>query len=178
MNTKHIFVGIFAICGFFAQGQQAQAYFTTNQSAFKINETHALFVIEYAFGLEKNDIFMPGISKQGLAWGSTEKNVGYTIKADGETTTVGKVTSAVISKAPAVDGMYKLEKGKAQKMWLVVLYETNKDTKETDYALQVDHLPFYVDIEKNELATRQLNPSELQYYVTKEVELNTGNYKK
>jgi hypothetical protein len=33
-----------------------------------------------------------------------------------------------------------------------------------------------MDRGEDELQRLQLNPSELQYYVTKEVELNTGNF--
>lgn len=176
MKNIHIFRGIIIIVVAFVLPQGTQAYFTTAQSALKINDTHALFIIEYAFGLKKDDLRMPGVTERGLTWGSKEEKVGYTLRGkDGVITTEGKATAAIISKAPAADGLYTLEKGKAQKMWLAVLFETDKDAKVRDYVLQVDSLPFYVDTGNKDLDVRQLNPSELQYYVTPSVTLNTGH---
>lgn len=174
MNISRIAVTTLFVLIIALLPQVTLGYFTTNQLASKIDETTALFVVEYTFGLKNDDLYMPAVVERGLSWGSAEEKVGFSIRKDGEeTTTLGTATGVVLSKAPAEDGMYKLEGGKAQKLWLVVLYKTDKATKETNYALQVDHLPFYVDIGKKDLDVRQLNPSELKYYLTKEVELNT-----
>jgi hypothetical protein len=173
MNTKYIILGTLSICMLFAQSNTAEAYFTTNQSALKISEDKALYIIEYAFGLEKYDLTMPGVTKRDLLWGTNEDKIGYTFRNEsGEVQKEGTVTAAVISRAPRADGMYILEKGKAQKMWLVALLETKKGAEPQNYKLQVDSLPFYVDMGAKEKDVRQLNPSELQYYVTPSVELN------
>jgi hypothetical protein len=151
-----------------------EAYFTTNQTATKINDMTALYSIEYAFGLEKRDIYMPVYAERGLLHASSAQKVGYSLREDGkEVTLQGTTIGMAVSKAPIVNGMYKLEKGKAQKMTLYVILTTSSTTLEMDYALQVDKLPFYVDIGKKDLQTQGLNPSELQYYVTKQVELNS-----
>jgi len=176
---KNIFLYGLIVVIFIIVPHTSHAYFTTNQTAVKLNDHTALFVIEYAFGLDKEDLYMPAITERGLSWESTTEKVGYVLTEDqDDSRTNGTVTAVVLSHAPIVNGMYKLEKGKAQKMWLIALLTTNEDELETDYALQVQKLPFYVDTGDTKLQTRQLNPSELQYYVTKEVELNTGNFPK
>ena len=123
---------------------------------------------------------MPAIAERDLSFKEADvQKVGYSIPIDGGTNaTIGNTTAIVVSHAPIVNGMYKLEKGKAQKIWLIALLTTDSNELETDYALSVEKLPFYVDVGEKELQSRQLNPSELQYYKTKEVELNTGNYPK
>ncbi len=170
------FTGVFLFSLFVlsASASQTEAYFTTNQTATKINETTALFSIEYAFGLEKRDIYMPVYAERGLLHASTAQKVGYSLHKDGKKITLqGTTIGMAVSKAPIVNGMYKLEKGKAQKMTLYVILTTSSTTPEMDYTLQVDKLPFYVDIGKKDLQTQGLNPSELQYYITKQVGLNS-----
>lgn len=153
------------------------AYFTTGQQAMRLSENAALFTIEYAFGLNDHDMYMPVLAVRNLSEENSRTKVGYSIREESETiTTEGTTAGIVLSSAPIVDGMYKLEKGKAQKMTLLVLYITDPEAHEEDYALQVDWLPFSVDKGGAQRQQLQLNPSELQYYITKEVELNTGNF--
>lgn len=178
MKITQISIGVFTMLFLALLPQVTLGYFTTGQTATKLSNTASLFTIEYAFGWGKNDIYMPIFAERGLAWESTLKKVGYTLREDAkDIATNGKASAIVLSNAPIVDGMYKLEKGKAQKMTLVVVFTTASTTPETDYALQVDRLPFYVDKGNKQLQTLQLNPSELAYYVTKEVELNTTKKK-
>lgn len=155
-----------------------EAYFTTHQAASKITENAGIFAIQYVFGLEKHDIYMPIVAERDLPWENDEKKVGYSLTHDeSDTTSLGTTTGLVLSTAPIVDGMYKIEKGTSAKMTLFVVLTTQDDAYETDYALQVDALPYYVDYGDEELSKLQLNPSELVYYTTKRIELNTGNYK-
>ncbi len=176
MKTVHISIGIFAALLLALLPQVTLGYFTTGQTATKLSDTASIFTIKYRFGLPKNDIYMPIMAERGLQWESDAKKVGYSLREDSENIQInGKATGIVLSNAPIVNGMYKLEKGKAYTMQLVVVFTTASNTLETDYALQVDRLPFYVDRGNDGLQTLQLNPSELQYYVTKEVELNTDN---
>lgn len=160
----------------FALAPNTQAYFTTNQIASAINDHAAVFAIQYEFGLEKYDIYMPIGIERNLAWENDEKKVGYTVRNDEEIVSGGTTAGLVLSSAPIVDGMYKIAKGTVEKMTLFVVLTTPADAHEMDYALQVDALPYFVDRGGDELQKLQLNPSELQYYVTKEVELNTGNF--
>ena len=58
-------------------------------------------------------------------------------------------------------------------MMLIVILTADQSVTEEDFALQVQHLPYYVEKENESMQRLQLNPSELQYYVTEEIELNT-----
>jgi hypothetical protein len=151
------------------------AYLTTHQTAKKLNAHAAVFAIEYAFGLKDNDLYMPVLADRTASGTANTKHLSYSIIEEGdEVTTVGAAQGIVVSKAPIIDEMYKLEAGKAQKMTLIVLLILPDDIDEANYAVQVDSLPFFEDEGSKPLTMRQLNPSELQYYLTPEVELNTG----
>jgi hypothetical protein len=175
MKRTYISVGIFAALLMVSAPQSSSAYFTTAQNVQKINEHTALFAIEYAFGLPKQDIYMPILSERGLAWGSDKHSVGYTLRdGNGVVVTQGNAYGLAVSNAPIVGDMYKIEKGKAQKMTLYIILKTATTTPTSRYALQVDQLPYYMDSGKKTWDTLQLNPSELQYYVTKPVKLNVA----
>lgn len=177
MSFSKISAGFLAAFVLAALPSATQAYFTTGQTAESLTSNAALFTIEYAFGLEEHDIHMPVVAVRNLSEENSRSKVGYTVHENGETvTTEGTAAAIVLSKAPIVDGMYKIQKGIAQKMTLLVLYVSDEDALEEDYSLQVDWLPFNVDQGDGKFQELQLNPSELQYYVTKEVELNTGNF--
>jgi len=175
MKKISLGVAIAAVCA--AAPAVSEAYFTTSQSAVQLNAHAAMYLIEYSFGLPDNDIYMPVIAQRDLAWESTQKKAGYSFTENGSHIhTQGTAAALVVSDAPIVDGMYKIEKGSAKKMTLLAFLITDPKAHEDDYALQVTKLPYYVDKGADELDALQLNPSELQYYVTKEVELNTGNF--
>ena len=178
MKTRYISPLAMLVLSVLCIPQMSHAYFTTNQSAVRINEHTALYAIEYAFGLIKQDIYMPVVSTRTANETPVPKTAGYSIvEDDAGVIHNGTTYGMVVSSAPIVDSMYKIEKGKAQKMTLYIIYTTSSTTPEMDYKLQMDSLPFYVDVEGTgditKLQTRQLNPSELQYYVTRNVELNS-----
>lgn len=151
----------------------SHAYFTTKQTAHAFTPTTAVFAIEYAFGLNDYDIYMPVLAER--AEDGDSNKINYTlIENDDVVKTKGTTLGMAVAKLPIVDGMYKIEKGTAQKMTLYVVLTTPSDTLEDDYALQVTHLPYFVDKGGKEKVMEYLNPSELQYYLTKEIELNTG----
>jgi len=168
MKTMNISLGVVVLILTFITPQVSQAYFTTAQNAVKINPTTALFTIEYVFGHDDYDLYMPILAERGLMWKGDANKVGYTFRQDDEEVLLGRAAGMVLSNAPIVNGMYKIEKGTAKKLLFFVLLSTQTDTPEMDYALQVENLPFKMD-DKGTLEQLQLNPSELQYYVTKEV---------
>jgi hypothetical protein len=170
MKIKTISLGFLIALFVCIAPSYSSAYFTTGQTDTKIGDSAAIFTIEYAFGLPEQDIYMPVIAERNLAWESSEHKLGYSIRdnENDEVTQHGKTVGIVLSSAPIVDGMYKISKDTAQKMTLVVVLSTT-DTEKGSYKLQVDQLPYYVDIGEKELQVRQLNPSELTYYVTSPV---------
>lgn len=176
MIKRNISMVLAVISLFFcAQIHTSLAYFTTGQTAIKLNDTTALYTIDYEFGLNKQDLYMPIVAQRGLPWKSVEHTLGYTIQRNGTTTVDGTATGIVVANLPVVNGMYKIAKGAAEKMTLLVILTTKPNAEPADLRLQVDQLPFYADYGKSTLATLQLNPSELQYYVTPEVTLNYEN---
>lgn len=171
MNIQNISLGIFALvaCATYIP-MQTHAYFTTEQTATKLTATTALYTIEYTFGLVNEDIYMPVVTQRDLEWKSSEHIVGYSIDTDeDETVTTGTAAGVVLSDAPIVNGMYKIDKGEAQKMTLLVLFKTEQTALEDSYKLQVGQLPYFVDTGEDDFTIRQLNPSELQHYVTETI---------
>ena len=176
-NLKKIGL-IFLLLCITAQPKVTHAYFTTGQTAVKIDDHDALFLIEYKFGHTNYDMYLPAVTERGLTSVSNEEKVGYTLVDSHKVVqTNGTTNGFVLSNVPIVNGMYKLEKGKAYKLWLAVLLTTDTVTPKMDYALQVTKLPFFMGNNPKKLQTLHLNPSELQYYVTKGVELNQTKLK-
>lgn len=172
MKILHITFGVCTALLLVLLPQSSEAYFTTAQTGTQFGETAAIYTIEYAFGLQKNDIYMPIVAERGLGWKSDAHKLGYTIHSEDGVSTNGTTAAIVLSNAPIVDGMYKIAKGTAQKMTLLVVFSTTDALSKENYTLQVDQLPYYVDKGETELKVLQLNPSELQYYVSPAVRLN------
>lgn len=146
-------------------------YFTTNQEAVALRDNVALYTVSYAFGSDERDFYMPIMAVRDLAHDSGTENLGFEILEGGDTaTTTGTAVGLVLSNAEIIDGMYKVPKGYVGKFTLVVLYSVTPGNDETDYALHVQELPFKMGTDKE---YQHLNETELQYYVTKKVELNT-----
>ncbi len=152
-----IFVGIVMLsCAFLPA--EGEAYFTTDQDAFTVNGKTGVYTIEFAFGHDKHDIYIPAKALHGstavrnaLSYELVDKNGGLAS---------GTAVGIVLSSLPVRDGMYRIPKGKAARFTLLVLY--TPPMNDGDYRAQVTSLPFTFDG-----ATKlQLNPSELQYYTT------------
>ena len=162
-------VTVFALC---ISPSLSEAYFTTNQSVQRINAENAVLTVSYKFGHDDKDMYLPTTAVRAGSVTADGTSLTYGLYENGDDLKGNGVSQAVIiSKAPVVDGMYKIAKGTVQTFTVLVLLSTNESELEADYALHVDALPFKIETD-----VQKLNPSELQYYATKEVELNTGNY--
>ena len=154
----------------------ASAYETTGQRAQKINETTALYFIDFSFGHEDHDTYIPVLAVRDQEHGSKLKSLGYEILEESEEETDRGVTQAIVFKknenVTIENGMYKVPKGYKGSFTLAVVYTTDNALFEADYAVQVTDLPFYWDTDKK---YQRLNESELKYYITPEVELNSDN---
>lgn len=149
------------------------AYLTTSQRAIEIDETTALFFITYEFGNTTKDFYLPVLAVRDQEHGSEVKSVGFSVFEDGEEATdVGATQAIVLADAPLANGMYRVPAGTANRFTLAVILTTDEDTPETDYTVAMTDLPFYSG---DELTYMHLNPSELQYYRTPEVELNSND---
>lgn len=156
--------------------QAAFAYFTTDQKAVQINEDTLLYTVTYKFGLEKSELRMPVGAVRGLQFGDASPYVGYTLLQDSETpVTKGDTYSIVLSNMEIVDGEYYVPAGKVGIFTLVTLVKLSPDfisVEERDYnlSMRVTSLPFTMMKDGKEI-NAQLNPSELQYYTTPELDL-------
>ena len=82
----------------------------------------------------------------------------------------GKSKALVLSNAEIKDGRYYLPKGKSGTFTLVALVDLNKAPTKENVSLLMTSLPFTM-IDKSTKIEAKLNPSELQYYRTPEVDL-------
>lgn len=150
----------------------AAAYTTTGQRAYEATDTTAIFTIEYAFGHEDYDLYLPALTTRGQSFGNGDTTLGYEIVQDDDFATAnGTAYAAILSNVPIVDGMYKVPKGFKASFTLIVLYVTDTDTTPAAYAARVTDLPFSME-NADERVEQRLNPSELQYYETEEISLN------
>ena len=115
---------------------------------------------------------MPVFGERNLPFGAEEDALGYVILEDRFASDVGTAEGIVLSNAERVGAMYKIPKGTAAKMTLGIIFTIPEDALEADYQLQIQELPFYAGDDR---MYRRLNPSELQYYITPEIELNEAN---
>lgn len=148
----------------FACSPKAHAYFTTAQHAVQLDDTSALFLIEYTLGTKTHDVFTPIMARNGT---TSDSAVSYAVYDEDGTEVHGKGSAIVLSHAPMQNGMYAIQKGTGRKLTLLVVFTPDTKTAVNEYRLQVTDLPFNFD------GTQQLrlNPSELQYYTTKLIEL-------
>lgn len=148
------------------------AYTVTDTRAYRVNNTTALFYIQYAFGHENHDFYLPVLATRDQKFGSKTKSVGYEIMQDDDFDTSDGTTQAIVlANLPIENGMYKIPKGYNAPLTLAVIFTTTTETPDAEYAVAVTDLPFYSD---DELTYARLNPSELQYYETDTVHLNNA----
>jgi hypothetical protein len=168
-----------------------EAYFTSSQTATDLGNGNALFTVTYRFGFLNRDVYMPVLASRNKAHTDKGDNLGYSILVDGKTeaqtktekaTTTqanitlnysvlpGKAKAMVLADAQIKDGRYFLPKGKAADFTLVALVEMSKTGIRNDLSLLITSLPFLM-IDNGKSIDARLNPSELQYYVTPEVDL-------
>lgn len=153
----------------------ASAYFTKAQSAVALNDNVFLYTVSYDFGLKKYDLEMPVVALPQS--GATDDfAVGYkTVDSEGETAQVGKSIGIVLSDAKLVNGVYTVPKGTAASFTLVVLVQATDAelasySAEQNLALQVTSLPFVMKGDGITVKAK-LNPSELKYYKTPELDI-------
>lgn len=174
MNTHKIKLATSLFILAFLMPHTSQAYFTTKQNATKINDETVLFSISYAFGFNDRELYMPIMAVRNS---STTKQsiVNYTILDDQDTVFPTGVANSIIltdlSKAEVRGNQYYLEPGEAATFTLYTLLNTTDSiNSKNDLSLLVTHLPF-TTIKNEKILNQQLNPSELQYYRTPEVDL-------
>ncbi|MCB9815633.1 hypothetical protein H6785_03605 [Candidatus Nomurabacteria bacterium] len=149
----------------------SEAYFTTGQTATRINDETILFTITYQFGFLGRELYMPIMAMRGSHSDSNAPHLEYElINQDGSTSTLGTSYSvALTSDEDAVvrDSQYYLPLKKSAEFTLITLLHVPRaeQTKDLDLSLLVTSLPFTM-VKDGTPIPAQLNPSELQYYKT------------
>lgn len=167
------------------------AYLTTEQSAIDLGNGIALFTVTYKFGFLNREVYMPILTDRNKKFDGTGSDAGYSILFNGKneakaTTSVltsdiataslnytilpGKSKAIVLSKAEIKDGRYYLPKGKSETFTLIALVDLTKTSLKDDVSLLMTSLPFTM-MDKGKKIEARLNPSELQYYKTPEVDV-------
>lgn len=173
--TRYTLFGVLALLIVAATPFSSSAYTTSDQQAHRISERAAFFTITYRFGIPNRDFYLPIKAIRDLEAGSDEFAVGFEMLEDGkEPLQNGLANGIVLSNAKVVGDSYFVPAGQSRTFTLFVLLTTDENEPEKDYALHLHWLPFTGVVDGQELNQR-LNPSELQYYITPEVELNESN---
>ncbi len=172
MKTKYIIANAIVALFIALSPITSHAYFTTAQTANALTENAGLFSVSYRFGALKQDFYMPTTPIRNILTDTADNRLGYTIRTDqDDISDVGIATAVIKSSAEVRDGYYFIPAGTASTFELIVVLQTDPYAREMDYYLQVESLPFKAQLETG-LQDRRLNPSELQYYATPEIELN------
>ena len=149
----------------------SQAYVTTSQKAYQLNDDAGLYLITYSFGHEDFGYHMPIIASRGDTTSTTD--LEYTFRRDGTLrTSVGESFGIVLSHAKVEDGMYVVPKNESREFTLMVLFKLPKDdiSMPSNFNLKVDELPFAL-VRDGEVSANHLNPGELNDYKTPEANL-------
>ena len=170
---KYLLFGIPAIT-LLLMPSAAAAYVSYAWDAQPVDETKTLYSISYQFGHGTHDFYLPVRAVRDQTWGTQNKRIGFEILEDSKRrTNDGSAVGVVISDAEITeDEMYFIPKGTKEKFTFYVILSTETDAPEADYAVRVTDLPFYRNDDRE---YQRLNQSELELYITPEVEFNVSN---
>lgn len=171
MNTlkMKLFVGIFAIT-LLIPGT-TMAYFTTDQTATRLNAETVLYTVTYEFGFPSRELYMPIGAVRDDASTTSSPYLKYSIlDTEDNPITTGNSAALVFSNDEDVqikDNQYFLAAGKSAKFTLVTILNipVEEQLNASNQSLLVTSLPFTM-INDGTPIPAHLNPSELQYYRT------------
>ena len=171
---KIIYVVFFSFCLFASSLEDTYAYFTKEQSAQRLDDTHILYTITYDFGSQRSDFLMPALALRSSEFNREATTLTYQLYNGDEVFSGGSATGIVLSKASIKGQNYFIPRGVAKRFVFVSLLTLpNKDTDMSNLRLHVTNLPFEMISTKQSLKG-QLNPSELKYYATPAIDEKTG----
>lgn len=170
--------GYFVLMGLmlvaFVSPQQSEAFVTKAQSAELLKDGKGIiYSVTYDFGMEKYDLYMPIIPERKEASSTAQaRTMTYAIMEDGTETAFGESLGIVVSNAEIRDGQYFIPKGTGKRLTLITLLKLPQTLvyEPHNLALQVTNLPFTMKYVGGE-APNQLNPFELDDYLTPEVKI-------
>jgi hypothetical protein len=170
MNTSKLKLYTGVICLSLLLPASSQAYFSTAQSATKLNSDTTLFTVTYRFGLQDRELYMPIIARRNGVGENEPFVVKYAILDEGSEIKSGTTAGIVFTNDKDVEirnGQYYLPAGKSAEFTLNTILSTKgiEPDTESELSLLVKSLPFTM-VDKGEPIPAKLNPSELKYYRT------------
>ena len=150
---------------------RTDAYFTTEQSARAISESLGIYSLSFNLSHPSLDIYVPSeVARSSVA----ADKIGYDLMAASETVSdFGNLYGVLIGDVDETeDGYYYIPAGRVGSFTLYTIFVHDYDPEiiaEDDYAMKMTHLPFYFGEER---AKNGLNPSELDKYLTPELDLD------
>lgn len=161
-NTVRLSITLLSYIAFFIMlVPSAYGYKTTEQKAVALDENTTLYTISFEFGHEKYAVGIPSAATFGATSSDT---IQYAfIDTEGTTLENPDAYAFVVSKTSLASSfLYETKPGWGGQFTLAVILNKPAQTPDARYRLHVTHLPFFFD----QTRQLQLNPSELQYYVT------------
>ncbi|MEZ4195041.1 MAG: hypothetical protein R3B53_01420 [Candidatus Paceibacterota bacterium] len=176
---KGIFYVFVCVMVLFGATNNAQAYLTKGQTANLLPDKQGvLYTVTYDFGSASYDLYLPVVPERKSDNNDQARTLTYSLNddRDGETN-YGVTTGVVLANAEIQNGQYFIPKGEARRLTLVVLMAMDEvlPVRSLDLAMQVTNLPFMM-INGAVQVKAQLNPSELKYYVTPEIDIPSAGF--
>jgi len=143
----------------------SQAYFTTNQAVYELNDTTVLYTIDFEFGSDLYEIHMPIMAVEKALFDAAASAAGYAL-VDAEEDVVTAPAHGMVLSTAAIEGLsYVIPRGESRTFTLAVLADLSL-VENTDLALQVTALPFTLTPKSGGTSANHLNESELVKYRT------------
>ena len=136
------------------------AYHSTNQQAYTLDNKTSYHVIDFVFGHTNNDIYIPVSATNST--NHTNNALSYEIMNDEGEKVRGLNYGIVLSDAERRGDFYFIPKGVRKSFSLFVSFTIDERDIGANYTVGATHLPFIF----NNTQQLQLNPGELQYYKT------------
>jgi len=178
MFTKKSFPFLFVACAMVVlMPHEAAAYFTKAQSAVMLKDSKGvLYSVTYDFGVKNYDVYLPIVPERKNGKVDQTRTQTYALLEESEEEVdFGETIGVVVSDAEIRNGEYFIPKGEARRLTMIVLLMLPEaaPTRSLDLALQATNLPFRMVNGGVSIGAR-LNSSELQYYITPEVDIPKG----
>ena len=127
-------------------------------TAVQIDDTHALFTINFSFEDADFTNEIPVIAKHGVEYNDRVDHLGYDIATNEEpSVSIERVTAIVLSDAPLNGDRYFVPVGTKEVFTLVVLADFGASIPENDYQARITKLPYWLRGDRTTVHQNQLD---------------------
>lgn len=163
--------GLFLL-GFLAVPSMVDAFGFEGQTATRLTDDLVLYTVEYQLGYEKFAMETPVAAIRSERNTEQDRVTYQFLDNSDEPTDIGVAHAIVLSSASTEGEMYQVEQGSRESFTLVTILKLPEVIDENlDVALQITTLPFLLSAEEKTVENG-LNVSELQYFITDEVDVD------